>query len=94
MDISVKLFHAIPKIRKCKQSATTVKKYDIKKEMLTFERNVDYARSREYEFKKFLKHEVVNTSFFLTKDGYLQKSVKSEMSTELNKMQNAKSLIL
>ena len=62
---------------------TIVKKYDVKKEMFTVVRNVDYAR---IWIEKALETWGSEYFIFLTKDGY--KSVNSETSAELNKMLN------
>ena len=53
---------------------------------MSFIRYIDYARSRNYELRDLLQLELTSTSFFLTKDGYLRKSVKTDLASELKKM--------
>ena len=48
-------------------------------------RTIDYASLREYSISKLLCFELTSTSFFLTKDGYLQKTAKSELMREIEK---------
>lgn len=46
---------------------------------------VDYARLWEFDIDYLLTHEVSPTSFYLTKDGNLPKSMKSKLARELKK---------
>ena len=54
--------------------------------MVNFLRTVDYARLREFDAEYLLTHEIVATSYYLTKDGELQKSPKSEFARELKNL--------
>ena len=44
---------------------------------------VDYARVRGFDLRSMLKSEISTTSFYLTKDGYIRKPNKAELSAEL-----------
>ena len=46
-------------------------------------RTVDYARLRKLDITDLLSFEITPTSFYLTKDGELRKSPKSELTREL-----------
>ena len=61
------------------------KKIDIKKETISAIRNIDYARLRKYSIHKLLHYELKSTSFFLTKDRFLRKSTKSDLTREIEK---------
>ena len=47
---------------------------------------IDYLRLQSLDIADLLKHEIVSTSFYLTKDGELQKSPKSELARELENL--------
>ena len=47
---------------------------------------IDYSRLRSFDIADLLKHEIVSTSFYLTKDGELRKSLKSELARELKNL--------
>ena len=49
-------------------------------------RNVDYARLRGFNIENILQYELTPTSFFLTKYGFLRKSQKSQLATEIKKL--------
>ena len=59
---------------------------DVKKETINFLRIVDYSRLREFDVQYLLSYEIVSTSFYLTKDGSLQKSPKSELAREVKNL--------
>ena len=48
-------------------------------------RNIDYARLRNFDIKNLLRYEITSTSLFLTKDGFMRKSPKSELAQEIRK---------
>ena len=78
----VKLFDPIKKVKmksRNNSSQTRQKPTDVKKETIQFMRNIDIARTRDYDLKELLQHEITSTSLYLTKDGYLRKSPKSEL---------------
>ena len=41
---------------------------------------------RNYDISYLLQHEITSTSFFLTKNGMLRKSQKSELTREIKKL--------
>ena len=47
---------------------------------------INYSRLRNLDNADLLKHEIISTSFYLTKDGELQKSPKSELVRELKNL--------
>ena len=47
---------------------------------------INYSRLRNLDIANFLKHEIVSTSFYLTKDGELRKSPKSKLVRELKNL--------
>ena len=91
-DKTAKLFDTIPKTRKSKRSTANAPKLDIKKETVSFMRYIDYARLRNYDIKNLLQYELTTTSFSLTKEGYLRKPQKSDLSTELKRLLSGRCL--
>ena len=83
---SVKLFGKIPMTRKIKKMGKNWKPPDVNKETIYFLRMIDYSRLRSLDIADLLKHEIVSTSFYLTKDGELRKSLKSELARELKNL--------
>ena len=83
---SAKLFDTIPKSRPPFKKGKPWKAPDIKEETVNFLRTVDYARLREFDVEYLLTHEIVDTSYYLAKDGELQKSPKSEFARELKNL--------
>ena len=81
---SKQLFYPLTR-RKGSKSKTHVKIYDVAKETSNAQRIIEIARDRNYPIDKLLSYELTNTSFFLTKDGALLKSNKSELVHELEK---------
>jgi hypothetical protein len=58
-------------------------------------RIIDIARCRGYDMSFLLTHELTTTSLFLTRDGFLTKTVKSDLVHELeNKLEQPPILIL
>ena len=84
-DKKVKLFDVIPKVRK-KKKINGISQVDLKKETVSFVRHIDFAKLREYNIQQLLQYEITFTSFFLTKDGYLRKSQKSQLTQEIKKL--------
>lgn len=80
---SVKLFEKIPKSQSGKKKSKVRKAIDVRKETVNFVRTIDYARLRQLDVSDLLKYEITPTSFYLTKDGELRKSPKSELTREL-----------
>ena len=62
---------------KKKKNATKVT--DLRKVHTEFTRTIDIARVRGYCVRTLLSYEITSTSLFLTKDGFLRKSTKSEL---------------
>ena len=85
-DKETKLFDAIPKTRSTTQKGKIWKAPDVKKETINFLRIVDYSRLREFDVQYLLSYEIVSTSFYLTKDGSLRKSPKSELAREVKNL--------
>ena len=68
------------------QKPVDSKEKDVRKETMQFCKNVDITRTRKYSIHKLLSFEMCETSFFLTKDGYISKTNKSELTRELEKI--------
>ena len=83
---SVQLFDSIPKTIIPTMLLTKKKKSEILKETTAFMQNIDYARLRDYSTATNLKYEIISTSFYLTKDGFLCKHKKSELSTVVKEL--------
>ena len=83
---SVKLFDKIPMTRKTKVMGKNWKPPNVNKETIHFPQMIDYSRQRILDIADLLKHEIVLTSFYLTKDGELRKSPKPELARELNNL--------
>lgn len=66
----------------CKEEKNAV---DINKETHDALRKLEIARERGYSIDKLLTFELTSTSLFLTMDGMLQKSRKSELMREIEK---------
>ena len=79
----MKLFDKIPKTRKSKRRTKNWTPPDVNKETIHFLRMIDYSRLRNLDVSELLKHEIVSTSFYLTKDGEIRKSPKSELTRAL-----------
>ena len=83
---SVKLFDKIPMTWKTKKMGKNWKPPNVNKETIHFLRMIDYSRLCNLDIANLLKHETVSTSFYLTKDGKLQKSPKTELARELKNL--------
>ena len=62
------------------------KEHDIKGETVNFLRVIDYGRLRGLAVEYLLTQEIVATSYYLTKDGKLRKSPKSQFARELKNL--------
>ena len=82
----MKLFDKITNVKLGNDSKKRIKCADIKKETIEFMRHIDIARMRNYDISYLLQHDITSTSFFLTKDGMLQRSQKSELTREIEKL--------
>ena len=80
---TVKLFDPIKRTNIVMKSVEFQKPPDINKETQVFMRTIDIARLRGYNLNLLLQHELTSTSFYLTKEGNLRKSEKSELLREL-----------
>ena len=83
---SKKLFDTLSRNWKRPQKPVDSKEKDVRKETMQFCKNVNIARARKYSIHKLLSFEMCETSFFLTKNGYICKTNKSELTRELEKM--------
>ena len=80
------MFDTIPKSRSSFKKGKPWKAPDIKEETVNFLRTVDHSRLRGFDVEYLLTHEIVATSYYLTKDGELRKSPKSEFARELKNL--------
>ena len=85
-DRSVKLLDKITNVKLGNDSKKRTKCADIKKKIIEFMRFIDIPRMKNYDISYLLQHEITSTSFFLTKDGMLRKSQKSELTREIKKL--------
>ena len=61
------------------------KKVDLRNETITFFRKIDVARSRRYDIYKLTSCEILENSYFLTKESYLRKHANHELVKEIEK---------
>ena len=81
---SVKLFDLIPKlVMENGGKQQKKRKIDINKLTVKLMLQVDIARTRGYDLRQLLRHELISPSLYLTKDGLLRKSSKSERAQAL-----------
>lgn len=84
---SLSINSTISKI-KFTSAKTTLKldsKADVKGETIKTLMFIEYGCHRGFTVEELLQHEITNSAFFLVdKDGYLMKSVKSQLGTELS----------
>ena len=83
---SVKLFDKIPMTRKTKEMGKNWKPPNVNKETIHFLQMIDYSRLCNLDITDLLKHKIVSTSFYLTKDGELRKSPKPKLARELKNL--------
>ena len=72
--------------RKTKKMGKNWKPPNLNKETIHFLWMIDYLRLCNLDITDLLKHEIVLTSFCLTKDGELWKLLKSELARELKNL--------
>ena len=86
---SVSIHSTISKV-KFKSPKTTLNldvKADIKDETIKALMFIEYGCHRGFTIEELLQHEITKSAFLLVdKDGYLKKSVKSQLGTELLKL--------
>ena len=87
IEKSKDLKDTIPKMSSKKVNPVS-KRIDINKESLAALKHIDYARVRSYCVQRLLTYELADTSYFLTKDGFLRKLEKSESVREIEKKVN------
>ena len=81
---SVKLFDLIPKfVMENGSKQQKKRKIEVNKLTVEFMHQVDIARTRNYDLRELLQHELISTSLYLTKDGLLRKSPKSKLAQVL-----------
>lgn len=81
---SKQLLHPLSKKKVFKGKAEP-KSVDVAKETSHAQRIIEIGRDRGYSIDRLLTYELTSTSFFLTKDGALHKTNKSEMVHEIQK---------
>ncbi len=84
---SVSIHSTISKLKFKSPPKTTLNlesKADIKGETIKALMFIEYGCHRGFTVEELLQHEITNSAFFLVdKDGYLRKSLKSQLGTEL-----------
>ena len=80
------MFETIPKSRSSFKKGKPWKAPDVKEETVNFLRTVDYSRLRGFDVEYLLTHEIVATSYYLTSDGEMRKSPKSEFARKLKNL--------
>ena len=87
---SVSIHSTISKIKFTSPPKTSLNldsKADIKGEKIKAVIFIEYGCHRGFTVEELLQHEITNSAFFLIDhDGYLRKSVKSQLGTELLKL--------
>lgn len=85
---SLSIHTTINKIKYVPPKTTSVEiKADVKGETIKALMFIKYGCHRGFTLDELLQHEITNSSFFLMdKDGYLRKSDKSQLGTELLKL--------
>ena len=83
---SKKLFDRLPRVKiSADQKQGPEKKVDLRKETMKFCRKIDVARFRQFDIYKLLSSEILENSYFLTKDNYLRKPDKRQLVNEIEK---------
>ena len=88
-DKKVSIHATISKIKYSSPQVSThsASKTDIKDETIKALMFIEYGRHRGFPAEELLVHEITRSAFFLVdKDGYVKKSVKSQLGTELLKL--------
>ncbi|KAJ4939550.1 hypothetical protein JOQ06_028998, partial [Pogonophryne albipinna] len=86
---SISIHSTISKIKftSPKTTLNLAPKVDIKDETIKALMFIEYGCHRGFTVEELLQHEITNSAFFLVdKDGYLRKSAKSQLGTELLKL--------
>ena len=86
---SISIHSTISKIKFTSPSTTLnlAPKANIKDETIKSLMFIEYGCHRGFTVEELLQHEITNSAFFLVnKDGYLRKSAKSQLGTELMKL--------
>lgn len=71
--------------KKVRKEKTEIRSVDVVKETSNAQRVIEIGRERGYSIDCLLTYELTSTSFFLTKDGELHKTTKSELVHEIEK---------
>ena len=75
------------KLKTSKKTSRSISKLDINEETIKALMYVEYARHRGFTVEDLLLHEITSSAFFLVdKDGFLKKSTKSQLGSELLKL--------
>ena len=75
------------KFKTSRKTSGLTSKLDIKEETITALMYVQYARHRGFTVEELLLHEITSSAFFLVdKDGFLRKSTKCQLGSELLKL--------
>ncbi|CAB3989604.1 Hypothetical predicted protein, partial [Paramuricea clavata] len=75
------------KFKYSKKTSRLTSKLDIKEETIKVLMYVEYARHCGFTVEELLLHEITSSAFFLVdKDGFLRKSTKSQLGSELLKL--------
>ena len=83
---SKKLFGRLPRVKTLVDTKKEQeKKVDLRNETIKFFRKIDVARSRRYDIYKLTSCEILENSYFLTKESYLRKHAKHELVKEMEK---------
>ena len=87
IDKNKSLFDTISFKTNRKKNKRTKKSFDLTKVHAEFTRTIDIAQVRGYSVRNLLSYELTLTSHFLTKEGFLTKSPKSELLELMRKQQ-------
>ena len=83
---SKKLFGRLPRVKTLVDiKEEQEKKVDLRNETIKFFRKIDVARSRRYDIYKLTSCEILENSYFLTKESYLRKHAKHELVKKIEK---------
>lgn len=75
------------------KSKKPVSSINVQQQCSSAQRFIEIARERAYSIQKLLSYELTQTSVFLSTDGFLKKSVKSDLMHELEKLLDDPSLL-
>jgi hypothetical protein len=75
------------KYKSLKKISRFTSKLDIKEETIKALMYIEYAQHRGFSVEELIFHEITSSAFFLVdKDGFLKKSIKSQLGSELLKL--------